>query len=797
MQLPTPFAGRMLVSLLVGLILPAGSFAQDHTISGYVEDVTSGERIPGVELRFPDFQRGAVTNQYGYYSLAAIAAQLRLVVSHVGYESQEFDLVLERDTTLNVALVPRMFRMDELEIIARPDRGVDNVQMSEHDIQIADVETIPVLLGEPDLQKVLQLLPGVQSGQEGSSGLYVRGGREDQNLILLDGLPVYNPSHVFGFFSVFPAQAMKSVKLLKGGFPARYGGRLSSVVEYTMKEGNLKQFAGEVAVGIVSSRGLVEGPLKKDRGSFIVSGRRSFIDLLLRPFRDPAEWTSGYFYDLHFKANYIASDRDRLYLSAYAGRDLLSYRYEPQVRRVAGDKVKTNTGWGNRLAAIRWNRVLGSRTFVNVLAGITTYKYALENTTIYGEGSRGSSVISENGWKSGIVDATAKVDVEHNAGSRHYLRFGAKGIWHHVQPGRTRIFTEVDGESQTVTITQYPSGSLESVTLASYLEDELFLNRWIRLNLGLRAAAYLVDGGPYWSLEPRLGGSVRLSESMAAKISAVTMRQYIHLLTEGGASLPNHLWIPSTDRLRPQRGEQLAGGLVWSSSTGRYELSLEAFWRRMQNLLEYETNANAISSAVLNWAELVEMGNGRARGLELFAQKRTGRWTGWLGYTLGKATRTFENLNGGMTFPDGFDRRHDISVVSQYQATGSIKVAATWVFGSGYPVWLPVGRFLGDDSNDIYSYPIVLVEFGPLNSHRAPDYHRLDFSIHFRKQRSWAVQTISAGIYNAYGRSNTFYIYTKLEGQDLRTTLSKPIPVEVRNVSLLQWIPSFSYQLQF
>ncbi len=786
------------VLLLFGLLPGSWTYAQQLTISGYVEDNSSGERIPEVELYFPEIQRGTTTNQYGFYSLATTAGQVRLVVRHVGYESQEFHLVLRQDTTLNVALVPRVISLDEVEVVADPDRAVDNIQMSEHDIPIAQVERLPVLLGEPDIQKILQLLPGVQSGQEGSSGLYVRGGRADQNLILLDGLPVYNPSHVFGFFSVFPAQALKSVKLLKGAFPARYGGRLSSVVDYTMKEGNLKKFGGQAAVGIVSVRGLVEGPLKKDRASFLLSGRRTFIDYLLRPFRSPEEWTSGYFYDLHFKANYIVSNRDRLYLSAYAGRDLLTYIQKPTTRRTAREEVKTDIGWGNRLAALRWNRIVNDRTFANVLVGMTTYRYALESTT-FDVGDRNKrSVTSEDSWRSGIVDGTVKVDVEYNAGSRHYLRFGAEGIWHRIQPGRTHFRVVEDGEEQQVTFTQFPTGRLKSGTIAAYVEDELFLHRLIRANVGLRASGYLVDGGPYGSVEPRLNVSARLSKRMAAKASVSTMQQYIHLLTNGGASLPNDLWIPSTDRIRPQRGEQAVVGLVWSSLSGRYELSLEAYWRRMQRLLEYETDANAAASAVLNWAELVEEGDGHARGLEIFAQKKTGRWTGWLGYTLGKSTRRFENLNGGNTFPDGYDRRHDISVVGQYRVTNGIEVAGTWVYGSGYPVWLPVGRFLADDSDFEYHYPIVLVDFGPLNSARAPDYHRLDLGIHFRKTRSWAVQTISLGVYNAYGRSNTFYIYTKLGyGQDSPTTLSEPIPVEIRHLTLFRWIPSLSYQLQF
>ena len=786
--------GLTLFFLIACLTPLGGSLAQERTISGYVEDATSGERIPNVQLFLPEYQRGTVTNQYGYFSLAISATQIRLIVAHVSYEAQEFVMELQLDTTLNVSLVPRVVSLGDIEVIA-PDRGVDNVQMSVHNIDIAQVENIPVLLGEPDVQKVLQLLPGVQSGQEGSSGLYVRGGREDQNLILLDGLPVYNPSHIFGFFSVFPAQALKSVTLLKGGIPARYGGRLSSVVDYTMKEGNLKRFGGEASIGIVSSRGLVEGPIKKDRASFLLSTRRSFLDVLMRPFRDKKEWSTGYFYDAHFKANVIASNRDRLYLSVYGGRDLFTYEYNPDQGPESSERHRIDTGWGNRLAAIRWNRVVNDRVFANVLIGITSYHYALDNV-FTSESTDGGTGKSENTWRSGIVDRTAKLDIEYNATSQHYLRFGAEAIWHRVEPGRTRILErDDDGERESV-FTQFPTGRLKSGTIATYLEDEVTLGQRIRLNAGLRAMGYFVDENTYWALEPRLNASLKLSRYTAIKMSASTINQYIHLLTDGGTRLPNDLWIPSTDRIRPQFGQQVATGFVWSALNGSYEFSVEAYWRRMENLLEYEQNANALTSAVYNWAELVETGSGRAYGLEMFAQKKTGRWTGWLGYTLAWTTRQFEKLNDGETFPDSYDRRHDISLVGQYQIRDGIKLAATWVYGSGYPTWLPVARYLGDDFANTFEYPTVWVDFGALNSSRAPAYHRLDFNVSFERTRSWAVRTFSVGVYNAYGRRNPFYVYAKRYGVDASSHLYTT-PLEIRTVSVFQWVPSLSYQLTF
>ena len=786
----------ILTFLLSGFFPAVCVYAQSLTVSGYVEDRLSGERIPDVEIYFPDLERGTTTNQYGFYSFTSASMQIRLLVSHIAYESQEYDFTLLQDTTLNVTLVPREVNLDELEIVAPPNRMVDNVQMSQHNIEIAQIETLPVLLGEPDVQKVLQLLPGVQAGTEGSSGLYVRGGRADQNLILLDGLPVYNPNHLFGFFSVFPAQAMKNVKLLKGGFPARYGGRLSSVVDYTMKEGNMRQYTGQASIGILSSRVLIEGPIKKEKASFLLSGRRTFVDLFLGALdRRSAERQTVYFYDLHFKANYIASKRDRFYLSAYAGRDLLGYRYDSgkdqeNADALIPDKSEIDTGWGNYLLALRWNRIIGDRTFINVLAGMTSYHYALEHQRTTSEPDLNEPTrTSEDVWDSGITDRIVKIDAEHNAGSRHYLRFGLEGIWHRVQPGRTQRRTETENEEKESIENQFPTDHLESGTVAAYVEDEIYLSRKFRINIGLRASGYFVDGGPYWSIEPRLNASLRLSEYLAVKISAVSMQQYIHLLTQGGARLPNDLWVPSTERINPQRGQQVAAGLAYSEPNGRYEISLETYWRRMQKLLEYQTDANIRGSAVLNWADLVEEGDGQAVGLEIFAQKKAGRWTGWVGYTLSKATRKFKNLNNGDSFPDGFDRRHDLSIVSRYQIRDQLEFSAAWVFGSGYPVWLPVGQ-----------YPIrwtIVMDFGPLNSSRAPHYHRLDVGFHFEKTLSWATRTFSIGMYNAYGRRNPSYIYVHSNLDQYSPGNPNTNPPQVRKVSLFQWIPSLSYQLEF
>ncbi len=787
--------------VLLGFLLAAHSisYGQQYTIGGFVEDATSGERIFGAEIYFPELLRGSVTNQYGFFSISVEAGPVHFIVRHVAYESEEFRFRVQQDTTFNITLFKRIIEFDdEIEVIAQSDRNVDKIQMSEHDLDIVQIETLPVLLGESDIQKVLQLLPGVQSGQEGSSGLYVRGGREDQNLILLDGLPLYNPNHAFGFFSVFPTYAMKNVKLIKGGFPARYGGRLSSVVEYTMKEGNMNQFSGRTGIGILSSHLLIEGPIKKKTASFIFSARRSFLDLLLRPFRDRQEWTSGYFYDLNFKINYIASSRDRFYLSTYSGGDLLEHQ---PLKSNLSDSIteRITSNWGNNLVVLRWNRYASDQLFFNLLAGVSSFRYRSNFTSVESDEGESKSTTTTNTWESGIIDVTSKLDIEYNASIDHYLRFGMEGIWHLVEPGISRFVTKEGAEkNERSNQVFFPSGRIKSVSLAAYAEDEFRIGSKFRFNLGFRVSGNLVKNNSYWTLEPRVNAHYRILEDFALKASVTRVQQHIHLLLDrGGTRVPNDLWLVSTDRIKTQRGLNLATGIAWSSPTGQYELSLEVYRRWMQNLLEYGPAANARISRVLNWADLVESGSGDAYGLEFFAQKKLGRWTGWFGYTLGQVTRKFETLNQGERFLDSQDRRHDVSIVSAFQFNRRIEFTASWVYGSGNPIWLPVGRFISYSQPSVFfDPPQILVDFGAINGRRTPSHHRLDFGLHFKKKLKRTLRTFSVGVYNAYGRRNPFYMHAKLLGPDGGAYFLNQ-PVTIKRVSLLRWIPSLSYQLSF
>ena len=784
---------RLRAALLLLVVLPASSaVAQTRTVTGYVEDESSGERIMGAAVYIPEWNIGVTSNQYGFYSLTIPVAATHLTVSHVAYEQASYAWPLRADTTFILTLTRRIIDLEEIEVTAEDASTVEQTQMSLHELPVEEIETLPVLLGEVDIQKTLQLLPGVQGGLEGSSGLYVRGGRSDQNLFLLDGLPLYNPSHVLGFFSVFNTDAMKRVEFVKGAFPARYGGRLSSVVNFTMKEGNLKRFSGHGAIGLLSSRAMLEGPIIKDRASFLVAGRRTFIDPVLRiaqrMFQDPAkpvQRVSWHFYDLNVKANVIASRRDRVYVSGYLSQDGFSYNeHNPPVLNDA-DSLAFDLRWRNRLASLRWNRLIGDRLFVNVIVGVTNYQFLAKTLSSEADGEAVSRY--RHSWLSEIVDYTARADFDWAWTPQHYIRFGAEGVVHRFKPGATQTILE-DSGVRTRTFLQSPTGTLPSHELTFYVEDNIQLQPGVTIAAGIRLTRYAARTRSYNSIEPRLSAHIRLAESTAANLSAVRLQQYVHLLSSGSSALPVDLWIPSMDDIPPQQGQHFAAGLVHSLGRNLYRLSLEGYLKRMKGYIDYTSDANFLRSAVLEWPDLLDTGRGTAYGLEFFARKRRGRLTGWLGYTWAQATRQFETLNRGHPFPDKYDRRHDISLVLQFRISAATHVSATWVYGSGYPIWAPAGHYRMR-TGFLLDLDPYLVDFGPVNSARAPAYHRLDLNVQLRKKKSWGERTISMGIYNAYNRKNPLHVYPSYDAS--RRTFS------FRQISVLQLVPALSCQWRF
>jgi outer membrane receptor protein involved in Fe transport len=724
---------------------------------------------------------------------------VQLAYSCVGYTPRLLAFPLRGDTVIDLSLKGFIW-LEEVEITAdKTKRTHENTQMSALHVPIAQVKAIPALLGETDILKVLQLMPGIQSGGEGSSGLYVRGGGPDQNLILLDGVPVYNASHLFGFFSVFNADAINHVELLKGGFPARYGGRVSSVIDINMKEGNMQQFHGEGSLGLVAAKLMFEGPIVKDKTSFIVSARRTYIDLLARPFfnaanTDETSLTSGYwFYDLTAKVNHKISSKDRIYLSAYMGDDKF---YAETEEKSYHSRSETHSGltWGNITGAFRWNHIFTSRLFGN-----TTLTYSRYRMNIYMKEWQTESDVEKYygmNYLSGINDWSGRIAFDWLPSPDHYVRFGGSLIYHTFNPGSIGV------TSETAPI-DFGGAKIHSWEYAFYGEDDIRLSDRLKINAGLHWSAFRVRGRFYTVPQPRISARYLLTSELSAKASYSHMAQYIHLLTNSTLGLPTDLWVPVTDLLRPQHSDQIAVGLAHNFKD-TYELSLEGYYKRMKNVIEYKEGAS-VFDVHNRWEDKVLQGEGRGYGVELFAQKKTGLFTGWIGYTLSWADRRFDELNRGKRFRYKYDRRHDVSVVVVKQFGSRVELSGTWVFGSGNCVTVPEGIF---DASDPFlpatTTQLDVIAYGERNGYRMAPYHRLDLSLSLIRKKRWGERRWIFSVYNAYNRKNPYYIdidsRTRADGRPESSAWDayrSSTQYRYMQVSLFPIIPSISYRFKF
>ncbi|MGB3777421.1 MAG: TonB-dependent receptor [Tunicatimonas sp.] len=773
--------------------------AQKYTISGYIKDAASGESLIGANAFEKSSLSGTSSNTYGFYSLTLSASDsVTIIYSYVGYGPQVVRMALRQDTVINVGLQDNALLDEVIITAAEADKIQEVTQMSAVSVPIEQIKSMPAFLGEVDVLKTLQLLPGVQSGNEGTSGIYVRGGGPDQNLILLDGVPVYNASHLFGFFSVFNADAINSVNLIKGGFPARYGGRLSSVIDISMKEGNMKEFHGEGSLGFVAGKLTLEGPIIKDKTSFIVSARRTWIDLLARPLikaQTGGDETVGYyFYDLNAKVNHRFSNRDRLYLSAYLGSDRFysRYQYEDDFGgATTKDEDEVGLNWGNVTSALRWNHMFTPKLFSNTTLTYSRYRLNLFEDYRY-ESFDGNEVNVDQGltkYISGIEDFAAKLDMDYIPSPKHYVRFGANITRHKFEPGALNLKYD-DGFAGDPLDTLLGSSDTYATEFALYGEDDIEISRRLKLNVGVHFSGFYVDQEFYTSVQPRLAARYLVSPQLSLKASYSRMTQFIHLLTNAGVGLPTDLWVSSTDRIRPQDAQQFALGAAREWGNG-YEISLEGYYKGMQNLIAYEEGASFID-VNSDWQDKVVVGDGEAYGAELLVQKKEGRTTGWLGYTLSWSTRQFDDLNFGERFPYRYDRRHDIGLAVMHQWKERVDLSFAWVFGSGNAITLPTAKYAGTQlrfSNFGFGGG-NLYHYGERNGFRMRAFHRLDASITFNKQTRWGERSWVIGVYNAYSRRNPFYLYLD-EG-------SRPgQPNRFRQVSLFPIIPSVSYRFKF
>ena len=768
------FAAGIAASLFLSA---AQAAAQKCTVSGYLTDAGSGESLISAALVERTSGLGAVSNNYGYYTLTLPAGDVSLEYSYIGYESVTMSLRLVRDTVIHIALKPSAEFLQGASVTAsRSEIGVRGTQMSAIEIPVHQIKHVPALAGEVDVVKAIQLLPGVQSGTEGSAGLYVRGGGPDENLLLLDGVPIYNVNHMMGFFSVFNADAIKNVTLYKGSFPARFGSRISSILDLRMKDGNEKEYHGSASVGLLSAKFQLEGPIVKEKTTFNLSARRTYYDILSQPliafyqrrWGDGERATGGYyFYDVNAKLTHRFSNRDKLYVSYYMGDD----RVYARIRTGDGNdtsRLKLGWNWGNIVASGRWNHVFGPKLFVNATLNYTQYRHSLDigGNETYAGGSDGNEMSLK--YHSLINDISAAADFEYNPSPAHDIRFGATYIRHAFKPSVTTVrFAENQPEGgQAAVDTTFGDKNLFTGEAAAYFEDNWSLTRWLKVNLGLRYSMYDTDGQLYHSLEPRVSLRALITEDLSLKASWSRMSQSVHMLSNSNISLPTDLWVPVTSRIGPMRSNQAAAGVFYS--VGPVDFSLEGYYKTMDNVLEYREGASFFGSTS-GWEDKVAMGRGWAYGAEFLVQKKTGRLTGWLGYTWSKTMRQFDRegniINLGKPFPAKYDRRHDLSITAAYELNRHIDLAATFIFGTGICGSLATQTIsVLPPYRDAYGqvlFPTRPVDYlEGRNNYRMPSYQRLDVGVNFKRTfRNGHHRVIALSVYNAYNRNNPFLVY--------------------------------------
>ncbi|MFT6851101.1 MAG: hypothetical protein ACJATA_001919 [Sphingobacteriales bacterium] len=774
---------KTLLTLILSLFVFASSNAQNSTLSGYIKEVGSQETLIGATIYFPEIKQGTVTNSYGFYSITLPAQDSVIIyISYVGYKTIVKKMPFKADQQLNWSM-DNSTKLDEIVIDGNKINIAKETQMSTIEIPIKMIRELPVIFGEKDVIKTLQLLPGVQSGSEGQAGLYVRGGGPDQNLIILDDAVVYNANHLFGFFSTFNGDAIKNVSLIKGGFPARYGGRLSSVIDLTMKDGNMEKTSGEIGIGNIASRFTVEGPVQNGKSSFLISGRRTYIDALIQPIIRAAEpdLNAGYyFYDLNGKFNQKIDDKNRIYVSSYLGRDKFYFKF--------GDKDfedKAKLSWGNVTSTGRWNHQISKKLFANTSLIFSDFNLLVSNEFTDKQIDETFSL----SYGSGIRDYSTKFDLDYLPNPNHSIKTGIQ-LTHHTFTPNAFIISTPDPEFNLNQVTKTPS-----IEAAIYAEDDFRVGSRIKMNVGLRLVNFRPKGESYVSLEPRFGGRYLITDDLSAKASYARMNQFLHLVSSSNPGLPTDLWVPATSRVKPQQSTQYAVGLAKNFPGLDLEITLEGYYKEMNNIITYKEGANFLiddpfdpEASSTTWEDKVTSGDGVSYGTELFVQYTEGDFTGWAGYTLSWTIHQFDEVNNGEPYSPKYDRRHDLSLVGTYKLNERWNIAGTWVYGTGNALTLETGRFYTLHPNRGQNQAI---DYGGKNSFRGEAYHRLDISFRSTKEKRYGTQTWEYGLYNAYSRANPFY-YTYMSADFFNggdPTLHK--------VALFPVIPSISYTLKF
>lgn len=770
---------KRILTLSFFVFLFANLHAQNKfTISGSVLDASRGEEIISARIKVKDQAIGASSNEYGFYSLTLPEGKYTLVITAFGFETQEKSIDLKENTQITFQMVIPVEELDEVNISAiRQDANVKEAIMGVERLDPKQLAKIPVLLGEKDIIKSMQLLPGVKSAGEGSSGFYVRGGAADQNLILLDEAPVYNASHLLGFFSTFNSDAIKDAVLYKGNQPANYGGRLSSVLDIKMNEGNNKRYNVSGGIGLISSKLNIEGPIVKNKGSFLISGRRTYADVFLLATKDFKD-TKLFFYDLNMKANYRISKKDRIFVSGYFGRDKL------------GLGNTFGLDWGNATGTIRWNRIVNDKLFSNTSFIYSSYDYQIKIKS----GDVDFAILSK------IQDLNLKQEFQYFVNTRNKIKFGANFIHHNVTPG------QIDAKS-TIGLTSKKLAKTPSLENAVFVSNDWAWTENINVNYGVRMTAFSVMGSgdetysfdnegnlsasniykkneilkTYWNVEPRASLSYAYSKSASFKAAYARNVQNIHLISNATSASPTDVLLPSTLNTKPELADQVSVGWFKNFKENAYEFNVETYYKTMQNQVDYRNGANSQANELLE-GELL-YGIGRAYGLELILRKKTGKFTGWVSYTLSKTERKVDGISNNNWYLAKQDRTHDLSVVAMYDITPKLNVSALFVFYTGNAVTFPTGKYEVNGETQ-FSYT-------ERNAERMPNYHRLDLGLTWiRKSTAKFESSWNFSIYNAYGRSNAYQITFRQNADD-------PTKTEAVQTTLFKLVPAVTYNFKF
>ncbi|AOM80097.1 TonB-dependent receptor domain-containing protein [Pedobacter steynii] len=757
------------------------------TLSGYIEDPASGERLVGVSIYVYGADVGTTSNNYGFYSIALPGNQAHVRLSYLGFKTIDTTVQLQEDTRVVFRMPQEQSTLEDVVITASKSPEIQRTsQMSKMTLSPEQIKSMPKFFGESDVMKTLQLMPGVQQGSEGTSALLVRGGSPDQNLILLDGAPLYNPSHLLGVFSTFNTSTIKNVDLYKGAFPARFGGRLSSVVDIVTKDGNLHEIHGDFSIGILASQLTLEGPIVKGKTSFVLSGRRTYADLFVSPLMKGTAVNIDkfglYFYDLNFKMQHLLSERDRLVLSLYAGKDKL--RIRTKGTNYINDMA---LGWGNYSGTLRWNHVFSKNLFANTTLILSDYAFETSNRDE--RTSIGTTAKHAFTLNSGIRDYGAKTDFDYRPHPDHSIRAGAGYTWHAFTPGVTSEVLEEDGSQ--VSLQESNNNKISGTELDVYAEDDWNVMDKLKVNYGLHWSGFATEGKFYHYLQPRISARYLLPGDWGLKVSFARMAQYLHLLAGNSITLPTDLWVPATKKVLPQLANQFAIGLARNIFSNKIEFSLEGYYKTMDHVIEYKEGEAYINTADKNWSDKIAMGKGKAYGMEVMIQKKEGRLTGWVAYTLSRTERTIPGINFDRTFPYKYDRRHDFKIITSYKLTPGIELSGSWIFQSASPFTIPVGQYEGVTSYDEYGNPAnALPNITARNNFRIESYHRLDLSLSFiRNKKNGVIRTWNISVFNAYNRKNPFLYYSKYNGLTNTSDMTR--------LTLLPVLPSISYSLKF